>query len=203
MICSSKIANNAMSDTSDCSNVNGTQGSHESDSEAWFEDTCIEADGTDDDEDVIENSLYERELLGEDDESEADVVNSCGGSSSSEEADPASDVTFSPTSSCTLTLSDASLSSFVSSLSENSVTSIATDVPSARRKRRISSDSSETEVCGTKKLATFPGSKQHVEELSPSEAESDVVTVIRKRKLGNVVSLPSSSSSSTSSSSQD
>lgn len=184
-----------MSDESDCLDEavleKEAETAEETETEAWFKDSCVEADDTDEDEKIAtENEVYERELLGEDDFGNTEDEGSYSGLSSDELTLPSSDVTFSPTSS----------SSFTSSLSVSSGSTGIYDDDlednfSERRKRKLSDSSDED---ARKKLIILSSEKDEetaAASNSYSETDSDVPDVTRKRKLGNVIAIPSYSSS--------
>lgn len=180
-----------MADESTDSQLENDLTGSQSSEERWFEDACKEAVGNEEDAND-EAEFYERELLGEDDLSPASDGSAVGGEKGSKE-----DVkpTHSPAS-CKSESSYASASSWTSSPS--SVCSVE-QVGSKTVKRRLPSQSSDADDTGIKRVLLCNDLKK-VETTSTDE-DSDGPRFVRKRKLGAVIALSSTSSSSPSSSS--
>lgn len=166
----------------------------ENEKECWFDNESKEvADDEEEEEGSAEDEKYEKELLGEDDESNF-ACSQNSGFSSETVSDIENDVTFSPRSDMleASSSSNGSMSSCVSSkstISDDDCGSMLHE--EAGGKRRISLDESEDENVGCKKTRMH----ENLHELSNSD--SDVPPLQnRKRRLGSVIPLPSSSSSS-------
>lgn len=182
-----------MADNSVCSkdNLSEDEANNDSDLEQWFEDKCEEVEDEKDCEASDEDDQYERELLGEDKLSDTNY--DCS-QSSVESRDTVSDenmdATFVPDTDLACSqASSSSMGSISSCVSSHDSTDdeLREKSPCCNKRSLNSADCTDEEIFKKKKI--------------DSESDSDApVEHLRKRKLGCIIALPSSSSSSSQSS---